>query len=138
MASPPNNIDAIGNYVRYWVHYDNSIAAANKQIRQLREQKDQYEQKIIELLKSSSMEKPVIQIAGGRILVGEDKVQQAFTYTMLETMLNKYYASKPGSRVETKDILKFIREHRETQINPSLRRIMTQKTRGNSDDDKRT
>jgi hypothetical protein len=84
------------------------------------------------------MEKPVIQIAGGRILVGEDKVQQAFTYTMLETMLNKYYASKPGSRVETKDILKFIREHRETQINPSLRRIMTQKTRGNRDEDKRT
>ena len=138
MSAPaPVNLETVGNLIRYWVHYDNNIAALNKQIRQVRELKDKYEKQIIQTLQSSALEKPVIQISGGRILVGEDKIQQALTYTMLETMLDRYYASKPGSRVETKEILKFIRENRETQISPSLKRIMAQKSRTKDDGEKR-
>ena len=139
MSAPPPqvNLENVGNLVRHWVHYDNNIAALNKQIKQLRELKERYEKQILQTLQSSSLEKPVIQIAGGRILVGEDKVQQALTFTMLETMLDRYYASRPGSRVETKDILKYIREHRETQISPALKRIMAQKSRTKEEGDKR-
>ena len=138
MSAPaPVNLETVGNLIRYWVHYDNNIAALNNQIRQVRELKDKYEKQIIQTLQSSALEKPVIQISGGRILVGEDKIQQALTYTMLETMLDRYYASKPGSRVETKEILKFIRENRETQISPSLKRIMAQKSRTKDDGEKR-
>jgi hypothetical protein len=80
------------------------------------------------------MTRPVIQIAGGRLLVGEDKSQQPLSFTMLETMLDKYYAAKPGARPETKEILKYIRENRTSQVTPCLKRHMTQRTR--SDDKK--
>jgi len=133
-APPPNeplNLETIGNLVRHWVHYDNAAMDINKQLRNLRDLKHTYEAQILQILQRSSMKQPVIQIGGGRLLVGEDKSHQPFSFTMLETMLDSYYTSKPGSRNETKDILKFIREHRTSQSAPCLKRQMDKKTRSN-------
>jgi hypothetical protein len=133
MATPPPketiNLESIGNLIRHWVHYDNAIAAMNKQLRNLRDLKTTYESQVLHMLKSSNVKQPVIQIVGGRILVGEDKTSQPLSFTMLETMMDKYYASKPGSKPETKEILKFIREHRTMESTPCLRRIHNQKSR---------
>lgn len=137
MAAPKEsiNLESIGNLIRHWVHYDNSIVAANKQIKNLRDLKSTYESQAIKTLQTSGMKNPVIQIDGGRILLGEDKASQPLSFTMLEGMLNKYYASKPGSRPETKEILKFIRENRTSEITPCLKRIHNQRSR-NTDDTK--
>jgi hypothetical protein len=137
MAAPPPakesiNLESFGNLVKHWVHYDNSIAAINKQIRNLRDLKHTYEKQILQMITAAQMKQPVIQIAGGRLVVGEDKAQQPLTFTMLETMLDKYYAAKPGSKPETKEILKFIRENRTSQATPCLKRHMTQKTRSDT------
>jgi len=104
----------------------------NKKIKDMRDTKSGYEQQILQHLKASNMKQPVIQIAGGRILVAEDKTSQPLSFTMLETMLNNYYAAKPGSRPETKEILKYIRENRTSQISPCLKRVMTQKSRSDT------
>lgn len=98
----------------------------------MRDTKNAYEQQILQILKASSIKQPVIQIANGRILVAEDKTSQPLSYTMLETMLNNYYAAKPGSRPETKEILKYIRDNRISQVSPCLKRIMTQKSRNDT------
>lgn len=125
MATPPVNLETIGNLVRHWVHYDNSITEINKQIKNLRDLKATYESQILNMLQSSPMKQPIIQIANGRILVGEDKTSQPLSFTMLETMLDKFYAAKPGSRPETKEIMKFIRDNRTTHVSPCLKRIST-------------
>ena len=130
MAAPAQNLETIGNLIRHWVHYDNSINALNKQIRSLRDLKSNYESQVIKTLQDSTMKNPVIQIDGGRILLGEDKAQQPLSYTMLEGMLNKYYAAKPGSKPETKEILKFIRENRTSEVSKCLKRIHNQRSRG--------
>jgi len=133
MAAPPSqNLETIGNLIRHWVHYDNTIAELNRKIKNLRELKNNYEAQVLKSLQASSMKNPVIQIEGGRILLGEDKTQQPLSYTMLETLLNKYYAAKPGSRPETKEILKFIRENRTSQVSTCLKRISTQRTRSST------
>ena len=123
MTTPSPNLETIGNLIRHWVHYDNSINALNKQIRNLRELKNNYESQVIKSLQETSMKNPVIQIEGGRILLGEDKAQQPLSYSMLEGMLNKYYAAKPGSRPETKEILKFIRDNRTSEVSTCLKRV---------------
>ena len=128
-APTPMNLESFGNLVKHWVHYDNAIAELNKQIKNLRDLKSAYEKQVLQQLQSSSIKHPVIQITGGRLLVGEDKVSQPLSFTMLEGMLNNYYAKKPGSHNETKDILKFIRENRTIQSSPTLRRVNTQKSR---------
>ena len=130
MATPtPVNLESIGNLIRHWISYDNSIAELNKQVKNLRDLKSTYESQIIQMLQASPMKQPVIQITGGRILVTDDKVSQPLSFTMLEDMLDRYYAAKPGSRPETKEILKFIRENRTTQVTPCLKRITAQKVR---------
>jgi len=125
----PVNLDSIGNLIRHWVHYDNAIAELNKQIKNIRDLKATYESQILQMLQSSNMKQPIIQIANGRILVADDKTSQPLSFTMLEDMLNKYYAAKPGARPETKEILKFIRENRTTQVTPCLKRVMAQRSR---------
>lgn len=130
----PTNLETIGNLVRHWVHYDNSIAEMNKKTKDLRDMKSSYEEQIIKTLQTTGMKNPVIQIDGGRILLGEEKHQQPLSFTMLETMLNKYYALKPGSRPETKEILKFIRENRVSESTPSLKRVKNQRSRSNTSD----
>jgi hypothetical protein len=132
MSSPQLNLETVGNLVRHWVHSDNAIADMNKKIKEMRDTKNAYEQQILQLLKASSLKQPVIQIANGRILVAEDKTSQPLSYTMLETMLNNYYAAKPGSRPETKEILKYIRDNRTSQVSQCLKRIMTQKSRNDT------
>jgi len=129
MSAPPSNLDTFGNLVRHWVHYDDAIVTMNKQMKNLRDLKQTYEAQVLRMIESMKMTRPVIQIAGGRLLVGEDKSQQPLSFTMLETMLDKYYAAKPGARPETKEILKYIRENRTSQVTPCLKRHMTQKTR---------
>jgi hypothetical protein len=120
---PPFNPEAIGELVRYWVHYDNKIKDLNDEIRKLRSLKETYEQQVLQKLKASAMANPVIQIGGGRIIVGEDKSQQSLSYTMLEATLTKYYAQKPGAKNETKDILAFLRTQRTVQTTPCLKRV---------------
>jgi hypothetical protein len=132
MSTPQLNLETVGNLVRHWVHFDNAIADMNKKIKEMRDTKNAYEQQILQILKASSIKQPVIQIANGRILVAEDKTSQPLSYTMLETMLNNYYAAKPGSRPETKEILKYIRDNRTSQVSPCLKRIMTQKSRNDT------
>lgn len=140
MSAPPVkeslNLESIGNLVRYWVHYDNTINDINKRVRNLRDMKATYETHILQMLQSSNMKDPVIQIADGRLIIGEDKTSQPLSFTMLEAMLNRYYASKPGSRPETKEILKYIRDNRTTQVAPCLKRISTNKARTRDADKK--
>jgi len=129
MSTSSTNTDDIGDAIRHWVYYDKSIAELNKKLRDLRNLKYTYEAKALELLKVRNMMAPVIQVTGGRILVSEDKTNEALTFTMLQAMLDEYYAAKPGSKNETKEIVKYIREHRTTETKPCLRLYKAQRTR---------
>lgn len=124
--------EAIGKLIRYWVYYDNKIKELNDEARKLRSTKDAYEQQVLQHLKASNMVNPIIQIGGGRIIVGEDKHQQPLSYTMLETTLTHYYGLRPGSKNETKDILTHIRAQRTAQTTPCLKRVNNPSSRSRS------
>ena len=113
------NTNEFANMVRNWVHYDNLATNLNRQVQNARKLKDEFEQQIIGMLKGSKMEKAVIQIAGGRLLVGEEKHTNPLTITRIEELLHAYYARKPiGTTDETAEIMKFLRSQRgfETQL----------------------
>ena len=122
MAAPPLNAQQIGNLIRYWVHHDNKLAGLNKEAKAVRDTRNNYEAQILQMIKTSSTTNPVIQIGGGRVIVGEEKHNTPLTFTNLESMLHQYYAKKPGAKDETTDIIKFIRANRETHVTPCLKR----------------
>jgi hypothetical protein len=119
-------IQRLGDLIRYWVHYDTSLQTLNKQVKATRDARNAYEAQILQGLRTANMgANPVIQIAGGRILVSEERYQQPLSARALEGFLHQYYRQKPGARDETADILKFIKAQRKVEMTPCLRRQMT-------------
>lgn len=115
--------EQIGNLIRHWVFYDTKLTELNKQIKSLRESRNAYEAQALQMITTMNLKNPVIQIGGGgRLIVSEDKHSAPLTFTNIEALLHQYYAKKPGARDETVDIIKFIKEKRETTTTPCLKR----------------
>ena len=124
--STPTTLTAteqIGNLIRHWVYYDTKLAELNKQVKSMRDSRNAYEAQALQMIHAMSLKNPVIQIGGGgRLIVSEDKHSAPLSFTNLESLLHSYYASKPGSRDETDQIIKYIKANRETTVTPCLKR----------------
>lgn len=120
------NMAELGGLVRNWVHYDTQVAALNKQLAALRNAREESEEKILGILSRANYNQAVIQIAGGRLVVNEEKHSQALTFKSLENMLHEYFRQRPGPfQDETNSILKFIKSHRQMEMVRRLKKIMT-------------
>jgi len=107
------NTNALGEMVRKWVHFDNLAATLHRQAQQARTARARWETDIISYLQSVNMTNAIIQIAGGRITVHEEKHTQPLTLQRLEQLLHEYHAKKPpGSLDETAGMLAFIKSNR--------------------------
>jgi hypothetical protein len=126
-------VQQIGNLIRYWVHYDNTLSELNKKVKSTRDTRNNYETQILEMLKKTNLAQPVIQIGGSRLIISEDKHSSPLTFTNLDSLLHQYYATKPGARDETSDIIKFIKANRDVVITPCLKRQGPPRSRSNSD-----
>lgn len=125
-GAPLANLDmqSLGSLVRHWVHYDTQATVLSRQATQMRQARDEAEEKIIRTLQGANYEHAVIQIAGGRILVNEERKSQSLTFKSLEEMLHEYYRQRPGPfQDETAALLKFIKGHRHTETVKRLKKI---------------
>ena len=121
----PLNMNDLGNLVRHWVHFDAQASHFVKQAAAARASRDQYEDRILDSLARARYETAVIQIAGGRILVNEEKKSQSLTFKVLEDMLHEYFRQRPGPfQDETASILKFIKGHRQVETVKRLKKVM--------------
>ena len=118
------NTNDLGNWVRNWVHYDNLVLGFNRQATNARRLRDEFEDKIIGHLQTNNMENAVIQIAGGRIVVNEERHSQPLTITRIEELLHAYYASKgvTGPYDETQAIMKFMKKQRGFEVTKKLKK----------------
>jgi hypothetical protein len=119
--TPPVNTQEIGFLVRNWVHYDNLATAFYRQTVNSRNVRDEFEMKIMDSLRSSNMENAVIQIAGGRIIVQEERHNQALSLTRIEELLNMYFANRNLPN-DTPNIMKFVKKQRGFEIKKKLRK----------------
>lgn len=116
--------ERIGNLIRYWVYYDNEINTLNRQLRKLREDRQTTEAQILTGFQAARIPQPVIQIAGGRLMVAEDRHVQPLNFKTLESLLHQYYRQKVGAKDETDAIIKYIKASRDVTITPCLKRIV--------------
>lgn len=107
--------------VRNWVHYDNLATSLYRQTSNARKVRDDFEDKIMQSLRAQNMEHAIIQIAGGRLLVQEEKHAAPFTLARLEELLHDYYKHR-GGQDETENIVKFVRKHRAYEITKKLKK----------------
>lgn len=120
------NTQELGNYVRNWVHYDNLTTSLSKQTTNARRVRDDFEGKILDQLHANKMENAVIQIQGGRLLVGEERHTQPLTLARIEEGIHAYFVEQKrlGKTVadETPGIMRFIKTHRPVEITKRLKK----------------
>lgn len=65
----------------------------------------------------------IIQIAGGRLTVNEEKHANPLTLQRLESLLHEYFSKRPaGSNDETSDIMAYIKSNRGTNVETRLKK----------------
>jgi hypothetical protein len=112
----------IANLIRNYVHYDNLSSNFQKQTQNARIVRDSFEKRIIDELKRTKMENAVIQIVGGKLKIVEEKHNSPLSFKSLEESLHSYYESKKMND-DTSNIIKFVKEHREFEVVPKLKKI---------------
>ena len=89
------NTEALAHNVRGWVHYDNMIAALQKQLTNARKQRDTFEEFVQALLTQNQLTKSVIQISGGQLQLQEDKATSALSLKALQDSISTFFHNHP-------------------------------------------
>jgi hypothetical protein len=112
-GSTPVGNGQLATWVRNWVHYDNLAGNFSKQSTSARKMKDEFENKIIETLKSQKMENAQIQIAGAKLQICQEKSFPTLTIGRLEEYLHSYYKRKGVMLDETEQIMAYIKQQKQ-------------------------
>jgi hypothetical protein len=112
-----------GDLVRNWVHYDNLAVNLNRQIQNARKVKEEFEVKIMNSLKDYKMENAIIQVAGGKLSIVEEKHSNPLTNSRIEELLHEYY-ERTGRKAadETAEIMKFLKTERGSSVSKKLKK----------------
>lgn len=89
------NTDTLAHNVRGWVHYDNMIAALQKQLTNARKQRDTFEEYVQALLTQNNMVNAVIQISGGQLQIQEEKSTAGLTIKALQESVTSFFKNHP-------------------------------------------
>ena len=117
------NTQSLAEMIRSWVHFDNLAATFTRQSQQARTARSRWETQIIDYLRETSMVNAIIQIAGGRLTVNEEKHANPLTLQRLESLLHEYFSKRPaGSNDETSEIMAYIKANRGTNVETRLKK----------------
>lgn len=119
--APQINTQELGFWVRNWVHYDNLATSLYRQTSNARKVRDEFENKILDTLRAGNMENAVIQIAGGRLVVQEERHNQPLTLKRMEELLHNYYLNKRMPD-DTANVIKFMKEQRGYEVEKRLKK----------------
>lgn len=123
MSQPPANVNPndLAHLVRNYVHYDNLATGLYRQTVNARRVRDEFETKILGSLRSQNMENAIIQIAGGRLVVHEERHNQPITLGRMEELLHAYFTSH-NIPDETQNIMKFMKKQRGYEVIKRLKK----------------
>jgi hypothetical protein len=117
------NTNTLADMIRSWVHFDNLAATFTRQGQQARTARARWEALAIDYLGKTNMMNAIIQIAGGRLTVVEEKHANPLTLQRLESLLHEYFSKKPpGSNDDTAEIMNFIKANRGSTVETKLKK----------------
>jgi len=117
------NTQSLADMIRSWVHFDNLAATFTRQAQQARTARSRWETQVIDYLRKTNMANAIVQIAGGRLVITEEKHANPLTLQRLEALLHEYYSKRPaGSNDETADIMNYIKSNRGSTVETRLKK----------------
>jgi hypothetical protein len=107
-----NNTSELSEAVRSWVHFDNLAESLNKQVANVRNLRNQFETKILEIMDRMGLHQNAsLKITGAVLQRAQRSKQSDLSWSFLEEQLHEYHKAS-GKRDETAQILQFLQTHR--------------------------
>jgi hypothetical protein len=101
--------------VRSWVHFDNLAESLNKQVANVRNLRNQFEAKILEIMDRMGLHQNAsLKITGAVLQRAQRSKQSDLSWSFLEEQLHEYHKAS-GKRDDTAQILQFLQTHRGTK-----------------------
>ena len=121
MNQPPPTPNDLAHCIRNYVHYDNLATGLYRQTVNARKVRDEFEGKILTNLRTQNMENAIIQIAGGRLVVHEERHNQPITLGRMEELLHTYFISH-NIPDDSQNIMKFMKKQRGYEVVKRLKK----------------
>ena len=107
-----------------WVNLDNNIIEYNNKTKSLKKNKSLLEKKIIEHINENELSDNIINISSlnTKIQLHKNNINEGITFKFLENTFLKYFQETSDNKLQTKNLLDFIKKSRETNEKYSLKR----------------
>ena len=108
----------LSEYIKEWVNYDNQIKLHSNKMKELRVRKNQLTESIFDYAEQNNLQNAVIEISDGKLKFQNIKQTSPLNFRFLEQCLNECI----GNEQHVKDIIKYIKQKRETKYSNEIKR----------------
>jgi outer membrane protein assembly factor BamD (BamD/ComL family) len=104
--------------IQQWVAVDNRLKELNEQTKELRQQRSDANDAIIEYIQTNKLSNAVINITDGKLKFGEMKQTAPITLGFLEKCLGEVITNS----TQVDQIMTYIKQKREVKVIPEIKR----------------
>tara|TARA_Y100000591_G_C21526015_1_gene541750 strand:- start:268 stop:615 length:348 start_codon:yes stop_codon:yes gene_type:complete len=104
--------------IKSWVQIDNQVKMLQEKVKELRDKKNDIEFKIYNYAEDNNLQNAVIEISDGKLKFSETKTTSPLSLKYVEKCLHEIVSDENV----VKQIMNYIKEHRETKIESSIKR----------------
>ena len=105
--------------IKKYVFIDNEIKEILNKLKNLRQEKNIYNEKIINYIESNNLEQATIKLNDGKLNFINSQHNQVLTFKYLESCFNKFFKNQPEI---SKLLLTFIKNEREIKYIKEIKR----------------
>lgn len=106
------------NSIKTWVEIDNELKVLNNKARELREERRDVQEEIMEYVQTEKLSNTTVNISDGQLKFASVRQQSALTYTHVKNCLMDCIQSEE----DVKKIMKYIKQKREVKFVPDIKR----------------
>ena len=104
--------------IKAWVEIDNELKVLNNKARELREERKDIQEEIMEYVETNKLSNATVNISDGQLKFANVRQQSALTYTHVKNCLMDCIQDEEN----VKKIMKYIKQKREVKYVPDIKR----------------
>jgi len=105
--------------IKKWVEIDNNIKSLSQQLKELRNQKNNYNTDIINYIQNNNLENATIKIGNGKLKFIDINQQQPLTYKFIYEKLYYYFGN---DKEKALDIINYLKSGRNIKTSKEIKR----------------
>lgn len=105
--------------IQAWVSIDNQLKLLNEKVQELRDKRNDLSENITKYAQTNNLQNATIQISDGKLKFANTRVTTPLTFKYLEKSLGEVIKNES----QVKQIVEYVKEHRDSKIVPEIKRL---------------